>query len=284
MVRAHVLSVRLGAGALALALCTLALPARADDADAPVRVKVERVRPRRETLPTLQFLKANRDFFRSRLDQLREKPLASRDRAGALDPRFLAYRRMIAGVLASSDSTAAIEDARSRRELFASVTDLGRLEAELDEMDRLLAAQRIRLTALQEDFDARQRTTLAVVVSGCPRSGAPDSIAVALEDGARFVAPLSEADRNALAAGGALQIFHGLIEPREQVLAIGLAGGAWAAGDSAFVTLEPPRDRMTFLQLDLSQAGAASGASGLQASTWQRAGVPAPATERPSEP
>jgi hypothetical protein len=257
---------RLVAGAI-VALAA-ASPARAATDTTPAPVRVERVRPAHESLPTMRFLRTNREFFRTRLDLLRETPLTRRDGAQDIDPRFLAWRDMLAAVRAAGDTVTAAEDADQRRTLFASVTDLGQLEAQLDAMDRLLADQRVRLASLQADFAGHQRTALAVVVSGWPRGEAPTSLALALEDGTQLSLPLSAEQRASLAGGGVLELFHGLIEPREQSLAIAIAGGPWAAADSGFVTLEPARDRLTFLRLDLSGVGGNSGATGIAASTW----------------
>jgi hypothetical protein len=88
----------------------------------PVAVRVERVRPHRETLTTLRFLRTNRDFFRSRLDMLRERPLAQGDAAAPIDPRFLAYRDMMNDALAATDSLGAAASDREHHALLASWT------------------------------------------------------------------------------------------------------------------------------------------------------------------
>ena len=258
----------------AFALALVLLPgatAAADRAVVPegaVEVRVERVRPRREKLPTLQFLKDNRAFFRARLDQIRQTPREAQGEGEAIDPRFLAYQRMLAEVGVERDSVAGIEEDRKRRELFASITDLGRLETQLDLMDQMLAAQRTRLGVLQEDFTGLQRTALAVVLSGYPREADITTVSLALEGGATLEIPIRTDQREALRRGGILQVFHGLVEPRPQVLEVALGGGLWPAGDSAFVSLEPPRDRLSLLRLDLSGVQRASGATGILATTW----------------
>ena len=248
-----------------------AAAAAPDPARGPVaatEVKVERIRPRREKLPTLRFLKDNRAFFRARLDLLRATPVDRRNGAEAIDPRFLAYPDMLAAIGATRDSVAAAEEARKARELFASIHDLGDLESQLDRLERALADQRTRLGVLQQDFVGLQRTALAIVVSGYPRAAEVSSVAITLEDGATTTVPISVEQRDALRRGGVLQIFHGLVEPRPQVLELGLGGDHWAMPDSAFVTLEPPRDRLTLLRLDLSPVQPAAGATGILASTW----------------
>ncbi len=230
-------------------------------------VRVERVRPHKESHPTLRFLRENRDFIRAALDRTRQQPASGSAAAVSIDPRFLTYRELLAAVAASRDSVALADQAGRSRELLHSVTELGDLEAQLDEFDRQLAAQRARLGVLQADFTGDQRTSLAVVLSGYPPDATPSAVQLTLEDGSLLTVTLSAGERDALRQGGAVQIFHGYVEPREQVVQIALAGGG-AAGDAGFVTLDPPRDRLTLLHLDLSAVRAAEGAPGIHASTW----------------
>jgi len=260
-------TVRRGAAAL-LAVAALAGYVTAARAQTVTEVKVERVRPQRERHPTLQFLKENRDFIRARFDLLRQKPVDRHGRAGEIDPRFLEYDQMLAAILSARDSTATADDTRRRQELLASITELGRLEAPLDLMDRLLAEQRRRLGVLQEDFAGRQQTALMVVLSGYPGDAPVSEIAITLEDGARLTVPLSLDERESLKHGGVVQVFHGFVEPRKQVIEVGLTGERWPGGDSCFVTLDPARDRLSLLRLDLSPVEPGQGAASIKASTW----------------
>lgn len=257
-----------GAILLSLLLVTPLAPAGPARSETETEVRVERVRPKREKLATLQFLKQNRDFIRARFDLLRTSTRESRGDAAAIDPRYLAYSRMLAEILAAGDSIAASEDARQRLELLASITELGRLEAQLDLMDRTLADQRARLGILQEDFTGHQQTALIVVLSGYPRGAAIESLAVTLEDGARVAVTLSAERREALQRGGVLQVFHGFVEPREQILEVTLGGAGWPSGDVGYVPLDPARNRITLLRLDLSGAQPGAGASSIEARTW----------------
>jgi hypothetical protein len=251
---------------------------------APIEVRVERVRPAREKLATMRFLDANREFFRSRLDRLREVSLKRKGDAEEMDPRFLTYGAMLRDVMAAKDTVGQAEFERQRRQLFASVAELSALEARLDGMDRLLAEQRERLAVLQQDFDGRQRTALAVVVSGWPQDAGVSALSIRFEDGDTLTVPVSEAERASLQHGGVLELFHGLVEPREQLFEIALAGERWPAGEQGFLTLDLERDRLTMLRLDLSPVRAASGAGGIHATTWLHdAGLAANAPE-PSEP
>ena len=231
-------------------------------------VRIERVKPQRERYPTMQFLKANRDFIRSRIDLLRERNLPESGGAGAIDPRFLAYRRMIADATSSTDSLSRASDMSKRWELFSDITDLGRLEDQLDLMDRQLADQKARLAELQRDFTGRQQTSLAVVLSGSPPAGDVQHVTLVFEPGDTLDVPLTGEIRESLRHGGVLQLCHRLIEPREQVLAIALAGGPWDGSGAGYVTLDPARDQISFLRLDLSSAKPSEGASSMAASRW----------------
>jgi hypothetical protein len=264
---------RAALAALTLTVAFAAAPAPAR-AQTPTPVEVERVRPHREKHPTLRFLKANRDFIRARFDRLRERPLSVREDARDVDPRLLAYGELLARVQADADSARGSDEARARRELLASVTQLGGLEAQLDQLERLLGAQRERLAALERDFVGDQRTALLVVVSGQPSGATPDSVTLALEDGTRIAVPLRETQREALARGGVVEVFHGLVEPREQVFELGLAGGGWETGGPGFVSLDPTRDRLTVLRVDLTPASTGAGASSVRATSWQLDGPP----------
>ncbi len=235
---------------------------------AATEVKVERVRPAKEKHPTLRFLKENRDFIRGRFDLLREKPVERSGDAAEVDPRFLAYSKMLAEVFMARDSAGTAERDFRQRLLFASVTELGELEGQLDLMERLLDEQRYRLSVLQRNFTGDQKTALMVVLSGYPGEAAPSQVALRMEDGATLAVPLSPEQRESLRRGGVIQVFHALVEPREQVLEVTLGGESWPAGDSGFVTLNPARDRLTFLRLDLSQVRPDQGAPSIQASFW----------------
>lgn len=232
-------------------------------------VKVERVKPVREKFATLRFLRANRDFIRARFDRLRQDSRTETAGAGDLDPRFLEYRKLLAEIATEKDSVAVAAEARERAALFASVSDLATLERELDQMERFLEAQRLRLAVLQADFAGRQRTELDVLVAGSAAdAGVLDSVVVTLEDGSRMHAGLNDTQRESLRHGGVLEVFRGLVEPREQILEITFHGEGWSLTGPGYITLEPKRDQLTFLKLDLAQAHPSRGLSSVVAGTW----------------
>jgi hypothetical protein len=233
-----------------------------------IEVKVERVKPAHPKHETLRFLRENKDFLRARLDLLRQTSREGRGGSDALDPRFLAYQRMMADALAAQDSVARAEDARDRQTLLAHVAELAALEHELDAMDELLGAQRGRLAELEADFTGRQETALAILVRGMPAAGTPAELTLVLEDSTVVHVPLSAEQRRALAEGGIAQVYHGFVEPRSQVIEASVVRGAGAAPESSWITLEPGRDRLTFLELDLSGLDGADPATRLRASAW----------------
>jgi hypothetical protein len=245
-----------------------AVPAAAPPGVAVTEVRVERVRPHHEKLLTLRFLKENRDFLRSRFDRLEQEPVPQQEVANQIDPRFLAYQNDQMAARSAEDSVAAAEGERERRDLYRSVTELGQLESQLDQMDRLLADQRARLGVLQADFSGRQQTSLVILASGLPAGDTPTSLSVSLESGAPIEIPLSAEQRESLRHGGVLQIFRGLVEPRQQTISVAVGNGGRAATDPGFITLEPPRDHLTFLKLDLSPIRSPEGAPSMLASAW----------------
>lgn len=244
------------------------MPVARAQSETVTTVTIERERPKRERVPTLRFLKANRDFIRARFDRLRQESRESAAGAGELDPRFLLYRQLLTEVAAGKDSVTRSADARERAALFASVHDLGLLERELDQMERLLDAQRARLGVLQQDFAGRQRTELDVLLTGASLVGRVDSVVVTLEDGSRVASALNETQRNSLKHGGMFEVFRGLVEPREQVIDVAFVGEGWSSVGHGFITLEPARDRLTFLKLDLAQSHPARGITSVVAGTW----------------
>ena len=226
---------------------------------------------------TLRFLRSHRDFLSARFAQSPTAPRVARERADALDPRFTSYRSLLAGIAAAKDSVGASALARDRETLFANVGRLEALERELDQMERVLDAQQSRLAWLRNDFAGRQRTELVLLVTGGTLAGRLDSVVVTLEDGSRSVAALDETQRRSLRPGGWLELHRGLVEPREQTLELRFKGEGWDASGPGFVTFAPARDRLTFVQLDLSQAAPARGVAGASARTWTLDGADGPA-------
>jgi hypothetical protein len=272
-----------GAIALAAVLTVLALaaggaraqepgagePTSAREAELEPIVKVERVEAPRPKDPTLRFLAENRDFFRARLDLLRTSLGPRVGGADDLDPRFLRWREMLAEIGAGRDSTAATAEWIRRRELLDSVGDLVALEAALDSIEARLDAQGARLVELEEDFTGRQRTALVVLLTGVPAGGAPTGVVLEDPDGDDWRIELDDADRRALARGGTVELAHRLVEPRAHSFVVRLESGAEVLPAPWTLAVEPERDRLTFVELDLDGLDPAA-ASVLPARAWTR--------------
>jgi len=260
--------------AIVLAAAVLGACASAAAAQTVTEVKVERVKPKQEEQPTLRFLKENKDFIRARFDLLREKTRTRQVEGTEIDPRFLTYQKMLGEIQAGRDSMVVANSAQQRLELFTSVTQLGALESRLDVMERLLDEQRERLGVIENDFTGDQETALLVVVTGHP-NGTLTGIDLALDDRAPISVPLSTEQCSTLRRGGTVEVFHGFVEPREQIIKLSVASDRWAAGESGYVILYPTRDHLSLLRLDLSGMDAGRGAPSIQASTWlHSAGTP----------
>ena len=267
---------RLALAPVLLVLLFLAGPSARAQSTHVSPLELTSARPARESLPTLRFLKANADFLRTRFELFTPSGRAQGSSARAVDPRFLSYRGLLADIAAAKDSVAASAETRERQAIFASVTDLAVLERELDQMERVLAAQQTRLGSLHADFAGRQRTELAVLLTGGALAGRVDSVVVTLEDGTGSLAGLDDTRRRSLKVGGMLEAFRGLVEPREQVIEVRFIGEGWNQVAPGFVRISPVRDRLTFVKLDLSQAAPARGMASVSAGTW-RSDAPSPA-------
>lgn len=233
-------------------------PAARAAADSVDTWEVKRADHDAPKLPTFRFLEDNKDFFRARLDALLlvvdRRALDARD----LDPRFLRWREMLAEIRAARDSAAVGKDRIEQHALLESVAGIKDLEWEMDSMEALLAAQHERLSGLEGDFAGRQRTALVVLLSGVPAAGAPSKVTVADADGPTWQVELTEAARSSLVQGGATQVLHELMEPRPHVLSLSMEGEGWAAAAPIEIPLDPERDRLTFLEVDVTGWSAAA--------------------------
>ena len=219
---------------------------------------------------SLRFLRDNRDFLRAQLDRLRlETKVERRGSADALDSRYLKMQEMAAAIAAARDTVDHAGAELERQQLMASVAELRGLEMQLDMMDSLLTDQGLRLTWMEEDFLGRQETSLVVLVRGEIGETAPDGLV--LTDGEESLrVDLDQTQRASLAQGGIVQVDHRLVEPRAHTIAIALTGEMWDGRDETIVLVDAPRDKMTFLELDLSALDARQPEVALGVDVWQR--------------
>ena len=115
----------------------------------------------------------------------------------------------------------------------------------------------------------RQQTALVILVKGCP-AGTPPSEVLLTEEGETLRVPIDDEQWAALRKGGVAQVYHAFVEPREHQLAVGLGGHGWSAQQAHVLTLEPERDHLTFLQLDLAAANPGDAAPNVLSSVWVR--------------
>jgi hypothetical protein len=204
---------------------------------------------------SLRFLKDHRVFVRAQLDRLRTQVTREHTTtAEMIDARYLKLQEMSAAIAAAQDTVGGEQARAAQQSLLCSVTELGKLEASLDRMDSLLVDERTRLLWLEKDFLGHQETALVIVIRGLPAHDLPSGISIAEEGDVEHVT-LSDADRASLAKGGIAQIYHEFVEPRTHALQVKLEGGVWDTRPAAVVTLDAPRDRLTFLELALSSGG-----------------------------
>lgn len=242
------------------------------DAIDPVQetVEVKRTDLKEPKHSSLKFLRDNRVFLRSQLDRLRLQVTRERgDGAMILDERYLRLQEMSAAIAAACDTVRTGQELAARRDLMESVTRLGEMEGELTLMETLVAEQQRRLLALEKDFLGHQETALVIVVRGLSGKGAPASIEIAEENEIVRVA-LSVEQQRSLEQGGIAQVFHEFVEPRAHTFAVSFAGSSWTGAAPLSVTVEATRDRLTFLELDLSRLDPNQPTLGLLTSTWYR--------------
>lgn len=254
---------------ISLALLSLSFAAVAAQSQEPVEtIEVKHAETKRAKHESLRFLKDHRVFLRAQLDQLRLQITRVREgEADLIDQRYLMLREMAAAIAAARDTIRAEQEIASERDLLDSVTELGDLEAQLALMDSLLADQRERLLMLEQDFLGRQETALVVLVKGLTGSHTPTSITLT-EDNDVVRIDLDADQQESLQRGGVAQIFHEFVEPRTHLFRVGFEG--WNSIEEVTIEVDAARDRMTFLELDLSKLDPERDAVGLVTNIWYR--------------
>ena len=233
-------------------------------------VEIQRLEEKEPKLETLRFLKENRDFFRAQLDLLR---LTFGDRyfgdGENLDPRSLLFQELLAKAIAQEDSSSAAADRDRARTALDSVTELAELENEMARMEEMLLEQRGRLSLLEQDYLIHQDTALIVLLAGVPSTGVPDEVVFCEEGGDMYRVSLTGLDRSALAEGGLAQLFHAFVEPRELHFHVSVEGEGWNGSSDQPIVIEPERDKLNFLEIDLSSLGSNPHAS-IPTRAWVR--------------
>ncbi len=262
---------RIMSGWMFVVLVLLAARVPVAEATEPVATtEVKRNEAKETDHPSLQFLRDNRVFVRGQLDRLRLMTTFNEEAdAQMLDDRLLRLREMSVAIAAARDTVADEEAALARRQLLDSVTQLGELDQQLVLMETLASEQRLRLQELEADFLGNQETAIVTSVRGLPSDHAPGGITLS-EDNTVLQVPLTAAEQNSLRQGGVAQIFHRFVEPRAHVYTVGFQGPAWDALPGVEVPVNAARDRITFVELDLSRLSPATADHGLAARVWHR--------------
>ncbi len=219
---------------------------------------------------SLSFLRDNRVFVRAQLDQLKLQVTRTREgRAQDLNARYLLLQEMSQAIAAASDTVGAQHGVMGDTELLDSVGDLADLESQLSAMEQLLAEQRQRLLLLEQDFLGHQESAMVIVVRGLADKGIPS--VVKISEGVNLIeVPLSHEQQESLRMGGIAQVYHEFVEPRPHEFEIRFDGGGWNPAIVHPIVVEAARDRLTFLELDLTNLNRASADAGIRANVWYR--------------
>jgi len=237
--------------------------------DPTVEIEVKKAKIDALENGSLRFLRENRDFLRAQLDRLRQVRRELNGGASALNARDLLLRELMAGIEAGEDSLARERALVAQRELMQSVSELGELESQLDRLEVLLGGQSGRLDQIEADYAGRQRTALLILVQNFPQQDGPERIILEDEDSMRWEVSLSAEQREALRAGGAAQILHEFVEPRRLHFSLRFAGSGYDARPAVAVDVDPARDRINLLSIDLARLDPSSEAL-LPVSHFQR--------------
>ena len=268
-VRNQMMGTVLGAAVL-LGVHTPASAANPPADDVTVHTEVKREKTKGPKHQSLKFLRDNRVFMRGQLDRLRLMTTLTRDgQAEMIDDRMLRLQALAAAIAAARDTVDVEAAATVRRELLDSVMRLGELESQLGLMENLLAEQKQRLQILDEDFLGQQETALVILLRGLPDGDSPEGIVLTEGHDVLNVA-LTADQQNSLRNGGVAQIYHRFVEPRDHVYGVAFAGEAWTTTAPVEVPVTTDRDRITFVELDLSGLVPQPGDIGLVAKVWQR--------------
>ncbi|MCP4573441.1 MAG: hypothetical protein GY838_13880 [bacterium] len=247
-----------------------ALAAAPAGGEPAVRTEVKREEAAAPKHSSLRFLRDNRVFIRGQLDRLRLLTTLTREgEAELLDERLLGLQELAAAIAAARDTVAVETATTARRELLDSVARLTELDSQLALMENLAAEQKTRLQILESDFLGQQETALVILVRGLPENQAPGGIVLS-ENNEILNVPLTATQQTALRQGGVAQVYHRFVEPRDHIYSVSFSGADWVGVPPVEIPVTAARDRITFVELDLSHLGPAAPTTGLLAKVWQR--------------
>ena len=242
--------------------------ARAEENEAGGSVRVERFEPRDPKRPTLEFLKANRDFFRTQLDFLRMRAAGSNDGAVMLDARTLALRELIEEIgrdhARASEATGHVD----RAELLATVEEMAAFDAEIAAIESLLTRQETRMDEVARDFLGDEITELIVLFRAGAGTPPPSTIEIEIDGETRETIAVTGDERIGFERGGIAQIERRLAEPRAHEIHVRARSEQGVVLAEQTVTVEAARGRMTFVEFAHAAAAEAAVPQQLATRTW----------------
>ena len=259
----------LGACSINSGASLLVRPSFAADVPGAAPVKIEREKPEQTKRPSLVFLRENLEFLRTQMDGVYWNPeVAAKDGKG-IDPRWLDYLEM-GQAFDEGDAALEAEDAAlNRGRLLASVGELVGVEERLGELSSLLEEHEARLARLHADYVDDHVTSLVLLARGYPDWNL-DGLRLRWEDGRESVLTLDDSLEQILRSGGVVEIEHEFIEPRAQWLELAIPASTDHPALSVYFQVEPERDRLHFVQLNLESFDLGRPTSEWQAETWSR--------------
>lgn len=225
------------------------------------RIEIQKEEPERPKLPTLRFLEENLAFLRARIDPLREVREREFEVKKEIDPRYLSLLAMEREL---AQHRKAQRDAGGDS-VVTNALAIAEVEAELDRVEDIMQSAEQRLARLETDFVQRQSTGFLCVLQG--RENLPDEVALHWEDGRKSVLLLGAEEHAYLAGGGLLELFHDLVEPRAQYVQLSCASES-SGRRAGYLELDPARDRLSVLELDVSEWKTGEALEQVQAQLW----------------
>jgi hypothetical protein len=240
----------------------------AESNDAPGAVRVERIEPRDPKRPTLVFLKANRDFFRTQLDFLRMKAAGSAGGAVMLDERTLALRELIDEIGRDHARASEAGDHVGRAELLATVEEMAAFDAEIAAIESLLTRQETRMDAVARDFLGDEITELIVLFRAGAGARSLASIEIEIDGEVREALAVTEVERRGFERGGIAEIERRLAEPRAHEIRVRARNEQGVVLAEEMVTVEAARGQMTFVEFAQGGGADAAAPQELATRTW----------------
>lgn len=244
------------------------VPVTQDSAvDDAVPVTVRREKPDRLKKPTLRFLQENLDFLRAQIDGLHWEADRHDADGSVVDPTWMHYLELQQAAERSVSDVERIGEESRQRELLESVAELVAVEESLQRLSNALDGHEERLQELHEDYVEDHVTSLVVLLQGTVDPGI-QSATLTREDGRVVDVSFDGAIAGSLESGAIVELDHDFVEPRWQWLELSFGGAA--SIEPVYLEIEPLRDQLNFVQIDLGSVRATSPAEEWSVTSWSR--------------